>query len=45
MSFVGSSTCGSPESQKFLEHLQNDFRTLITDTKKKFPQIKEVSKR
>lgn len=28
--------------QKFLEVLQNDFRTLANETKKKYPQIKEV---
>lgn len=28
--------------QAFLESLQNDFKTLSTETKKKYPQIKEV---
>lgn len=41
MSFVS----GNPNSeavQTFLEVLQNDFRTLANETKKKYPQIKEV---
>lgn len=42
MSFV-SGTIGNEAAQKFLEVLQNDFRTLSTETKKKYPQIKEVS--
>lgn len=36
---------GNPSSeavQTFLEVLQNDFRTLANETKKKYPQIKEV---
>lgn len=43
MSFVGSGTTGSEAAQKFLESLQNDFRNLSNDSKKKNPQIKEVS--
>lgn len=42
MSFV-SGTTGTEAAQKFLEVLQNDFRTLSNETKKKYPQIKEVS--
>lgn len=42
MAFVGSVTTGSEQAQKFLESLQNDFRNLSNDTKKKNPQIKEV---
>jgi hypothetical protein len=44
MSFVGSSTTGTEAAQKFLESLQNDFRNLSAETKKKNPQIKEVYK-
>lgn len=42
MSFVGSGTTGTEAAQRFLEQLQNDFRTLSNETKKKNPQIKEV---
>lgn len=42
MSFVGSGTTGTEAAQKFLESLQNDFRNLSAETKKKNPQIKEV---
>lgn len=42
MSFV-SGTTGNEAAQKFLEVLQNDFRTLSNETRKKYPQIKEVS--
>lgn len=31
------------ESQKFVDALQADFKTLALETKKKYPQIKEVS--
>lgn len=41
MSFV-SANASDEAVQKFLEILQNDFRTLATETKKKYPQIKEV---
>lgn len=41
MSFV-SGTTGNEAAQKFLEVLQNDFRNLSQETKKKYPQIKEV---
>lgn len=41
MSFV-SGTTDTEAAQKFLEVLQNDFRNLSLETKKKFPQIKEV---
>lgn len=41
MSFV-SGTTGNEAAQKFLEVLQNDFRSLANETKKKYPQIKEV---
>lgn len=44
MSFVGSGTTGTEQAQKFLESLQNDFRNLSAETKKKNPQIKEVSR-
>ncbi|XP_052894709.1 protein MON2 homolog isoform X2 [Anopheles moucheti] len=40
MSFV-SGTTDTEAAQKFLEVLQNDFRNLSLETKKKFPQIKE----
>lgn len=30
------------QSQKFLEALENDFRILANESKKKYPQIKEV---
>lgn len=42
MSFV-SGTTGNEAAQKFLEGLQNDFKNLSAETKKKYPQIKEVS--
>lgn len=42
MSFVGSATTGTEQAQRFLESLQNDFRNLSGETKKKNPQIKEV---
>lgn len=42
MSFVGSGTTGTEQAQRFLESLQNDFRLLSVETKKKNPQIKEV---
>lgn len=42
MSFV-SGTTGNEAAQKFLEVLQNDFKNLSQETKKKYPQIKEVS--
>lgn len=41
MSFV-SANVSNEAVQKFLEILQNDFRTLANETKKKYPQIKEV---
>lgn len=40
MAFVRG--CGSDVSQKFLEILQNDLKNLSIETKKKYPQIKEV---
>jgi hypothetical protein len=43
MSFVGSGTTGTELAQKFLDSLQNDFRNLGAETKKKNPQIKEVN--
>lgn len=42
MSFF-SGTTGNEAAQKFLEVLQNDFKSLSQETKKKNPQIKEVS--
>lgn len=41
MSVVSGNT-SNEAVQKFLEILQNDFRTLANETKKKYPQIKEV---
>lgn len=41
MAFV-SGTTGNEAAQKFLEVLQNDFKNLGQETKKKYPQIKEV---
>lgn len=41
MSFV-SGTSSNEAVQKFLEILQNDFRILANETKKRYPQIKEV---
>lgn len=41
MSFI-SGNSSNEAVQKFLEILQNDFRTLANETKKKYPQIKEV---
>lgn len=41
MSFV-SGTTGNEAAQKFLEVLQSDFKNLGIETKKKYPQIKEV---
>lgn len=43
MSFV-SGTTGNEAAQKFLEMLQTDFKNLGQETKKKYPQIKEVRK-
>lgn len=49
MSFVrtvgsGPATGGNAESvQKFVEALRADFKTLSLETKKKYPQIKEVN--
>ncbi|XP_055595542.1 protein MON2 homolog [Uranotaenia lowii] len=40
MAFV-SGTTDNEAAQKFLEVLQNDFRNLSLETKKKYPQIKE----
>jgi hypothetical protein len=42
MSFV-SGTTDNEVARKFLEVLQNDFKTLSSETKKKYPQIKEVN--
>lgn len=41
MSFV-SANASEEAAQKFLEILQNDFRSLANETKKKYPQIREV---
>lgn len=41
MSFV-SGTTGNEAAQKFLDVLQSDFKNLGLETKKKYPQIKEV---
>lgn len=37
-----SGVVGSDVPQQFLESLQNDFKNLSLETKKKYPQIKEV---
>lgn len=37
-----SGTTGSEFAQQFLESLQNEFKNLSLETKKKYPQIKEV---
>jgi len=42
MGSVGATT-GNEAAQKFIETLQNDLKNLSMETKKKFPQIKEVS--
>lgn len=41
MSFA-SGTTGNEAAKKFLDALQTDFRNLGQETKKKYPQIKEV---
>ncbi|XP_066996963.1 protein MON2 homolog isoform X2 [Anabrus simplex] len=41
MACVGGTT-GNEVAQKFLESLQNDLKNLSIETKKKFPQIKEI---
>lgn len=41
MAFVNANP-NNETVQKFLEDLQSDFRTLANETKKKYPQIKEV---
>lgn len=43
MSFVGGGVGGGTDVHKFVEALQADFKTLSLETKKKYPQIKEVS--
>lgn len=43
MSFVGGGVVGGTDVHKFVEALQADFKTLSLETKKKYPQIKEVS--
>lgn len=43
-----SGSGGNPqqtESQKFVDALTADFKTLALETKKKYPQIKEVSRK
>lgn len=40
MAFESGSSTEIP--QAFLESLQNDFKTLSAEAKKKYPQIKEV---
>lgn len=42
MSSFVSGTIGNEAAQKFLEILQLDFKHLGQETKKKYPQIKEV---
>lgn len=42
-SFAVGGTTDNEAAQKFLEALQTDFRNLSLETKKKYPQIKEVS--
>lgn len=41
MAFVSAVT-GDDSTKKFMEVLQNDFRNLSTETRKKYPQIREV---
>lgn len=41
MACVGGMS-GNESLQKFLENLQNDLKNLSIETKKKYPQIKEV---
>lgn len=41
MAFESGSNLGEIP-QAFLDSLQNDFKALSTETKKKYPQIKEV---
>lgn len=41
MAFVSAVT-GDDSTKKFMEVLQNDFKTLSLETKKKYPQIREV---
>lgn len=41
-SFAAGGTTDNEAAQKFLEALQTDFRNLSLETKKKYPQIKEV---
>lgn len=38
-----SGTFGMDAPPAFIEALQNDFKTLSLETKKKYPQIKEVN--
>lgn len=42
MAFVSAVT-GDDSTKKFMEVLQNDFKNLSLETKKKYPQIREVS--
>lgn len=41
MAFVSAVT-GDDSTKKFMEVLQSDFKTLSFETKKKYPQIREV---
>lgn len=41
MAFVSAVT-GDDSTKKFMEVLQSDFKTLSIETKKKYPQIREV---
>lgn len=41
MAFVSAVT-GDDSTKKFMEVLQSDFKTLSLETKKKYPQIREV---
>ncbi|CAH2268533.1 jg22666, partial [Pararge aegeria aegeria] len=41
MAFVSAVT-GDDSTKKFMDVLQNDFRTLSLETKKKYPQIREA---
>lgn len=45
MSFGTLTTTGTPEAQQFMNILQQDFRQLSSDTKKKHPTIRDVCKR
>lgn len=43
MAYDPRSTHNQEVLKKFIETLQNDFKNLSSETKKKYPQIREVS--